>query len=68
MAWLRVPSGVPLNAAPYKVTINSQKFGACCAVENKVIAGAGKSLAAGTYWIVWWTARTANKVMAEAWA
>jgi hypothetical protein len=61
-----VPSGVPLNAAPYKVTINSQTFGACCAVETKPIGGAaGKSLAAGTYWIVWSSISSTSDLAAE---
>jgi len=60
-----VPSGTRLNAAPYKVTINSQTFGACCAVENKAIAGAGQSLAAGTYWIVWSATSSKSDLAAE---
>jgi hypothetical protein len=47
-----VPSGTPINKKPYTVTINSQSFGQCCAVEVK---GVGLSLAAGTYWVVWGT-------------
>jgi len=47
-----VPSGVPLNASPYTVTINSQLFGQCCAAESK---GVNLSLPAGTYWVVWGT-------------
>jgi hypothetical protein len=60
-----VPSGTPLNAAPYKVTINSQTFGACCAVESKFIAGAGKGLKAGTYWIVWSATSSTSDLAAE---
>ena len=61
-----VPSGVPLNAAPYKVTINSQTFGACCAVETKATGGAaGQSLAAGTYWIVWSATSSTSDLAAE---
>jgi hypothetical protein len=60
-----VPSGVPLNAHPYKVTINSQTFGACCAIETKILAGAGQSLAAGTYWIVWSATSSTSDLAAE---
>jgi hypothetical protein len=60
-----VPSGVPLNAAPYKVTIDSQAFGGCCALETRAIAGAGKSLAAGTYWIVWSATSSTSDLAAE---
>lgn len=49
-----VPSGVPLNT-PYVVTVDNQVFGACCAKEIKSISGAGLSLPAGTYWVVWGT-------------
>lgn len=50
-----VPSGVPLNTRPYVKTVDSQTFGGCCATETKNISGAGLSLPAGTYWVVWGT-------------
>jgi hypothetical protein len=50
-----VPSGTPINAHPYTLTIDSQSFGGCCQKEVKFLAGAGLSLAAGTYWVVWGT-------------
>jgi hypothetical protein len=61
-----VPSGTPLNAHPYKTTINSQTFGACCEVETKATGGtAGQSLAAGTYWIVWSATSSTSDLAAE---
>lgn len=50
-----VPSGTPINAHPYTVTVDSQPFGGCCQTEAKGLSGAGLSLAAGTYWVVWGT-------------
>ena len=55
-----VPSGTPINAHPYNVTVDSQVFGACCETESKFISGSGLSLAAGTYWVVWGTSSTSD--------
>src|ERR1700723_1048380 len=60
-----VPSGTPLNAHPYKTTINSQAFGACCAIEAKILTGAGLSLPAGTYWVVWSSISNTSDLAAE---
>lgn len=55
-----VPSGTPINAHPYNVTVDSQVFGACCQTEAKGLSGAGLSLAAGTYWVVWGTSASSD--------
>jgi len=52
-----VPSGTPI--AKTKITVDSQTFGACCAVESKHLSA---SLAAGTYWIVWYTDKNSDLV------
>ncbi len=49
-----IPSGTPLGSGPWTVTMGSQSFGQCCAVEVAKISG-GLKLAAGTYWVVWST-------------
>jgi hypothetical protein len=58
-----VPSGTKLAA--YKVNVNSQAFGACCAVENVNLTGAGKALAAGTYWVVWSSTSATSDLISE---
>lgn len=55
-----VPSGTPLNAHPYTMTVDSEAFGACCAIETKGIFHGGLSLAAGTYWVVWGTSSSSD--------
>lgn len=57
-----VPSGTPLNKKPWTVTINSQSFGQCCAVES--LGGKGLKLSAGTYWVVW-TTESNSDIIAE---
>ena len=48
-----VPSGTPLNKKPWTVSIDSQSFGQCCALES--LGGKALKLSAGTYWVVWTT-------------
>jgi len=55
-----VPSGVPINTAPYVKNVGSQTFGACCELETKGISHGGLSLPAGTYWVVWGTDATSD--------
>jgi hypothetical protein len=55
-----VPSGTPLNANPYKVTLDSQTFGQCCEIETRGILDGGLSLPAGTYWVVWGTSSSSD--------
>jgi len=58
-----VPSGTALGSGPWKVTINSQTFGQCCATEVGKAKG-GLALAPGTYWVVWET-EAASDLFAE---
>jgi hypothetical protein len=60
-------SGVPSGTKVFSrnVTVNSQTFGACCALNTIYIAGAGKSLAAGTYWVVWSSISSTSDLVAE---
>lgn len=55
-----VPSGTPINAHPYSVTVDSEVFGGCCQTEAKGIFGGGLSLPAGTYWVVWGTSSSSD--------
>jgi hypothetical protein len=55
-----VPSGTPINAHPYNVTVDSEVFGGCCQIESHEIFGGGLSLPAGTYWVVWGTSATSD--------
>jgi hypothetical protein len=55
-----VPSGTPINANPYKVTLDSQTFGECCEIETRGILDGGLSLPAGTYWVVWGTSSSSD--------
>jgi hypothetical protein len=55
-----VPSGTPINHAPYSVTLDSQVFGQCCEIETRGVFGGGLSLPAGTYWVVWGTSSSSD--------
>jgi hypothetical protein len=49
-----LPSGNPLTYV--KVTMNGQRYGTCCALQTKRVAGSkGFPLPAGSYWVVWYT-------------
>lgn len=60
-----VPSGTPINKAPYKITVGSQSFGKCCEVEARYLGKVGLSLSAGTYWVVWQSISSTSDLAAE---
>lgn len=58
-----VPSGTPLGKGPWAVSMDSQIFGQCCAVEVGKLKPA-LNLPAGTYWMVW-TTESSSDLTAE---